>query len=103
MGQGTSSVHEMITNGKGDRGGKEGREVRKELEKKGSVEGEVRKRRGAGGAWDVFSRLGRCVQFLGECVHFLARCVHVPAECVQFGGGGVQLRKGRAPVLGVKG
>ena len=45
---------------------------------------------GLGAAWDVFTRLGQCVQFRGQCVQFLARCVHFPAECVHFGGRGVQ-------------
>ena len=37
---------------------------------------------------DVFSPLGRCVQFLGECVQFSRQCVHFPAECVHFWGRG---------------
>ena len=41
---------------------------------------------GGGAAWDVFTRLGQCVQFLAECVQFSGQRVHYPAECLQFRG-----------------
>ena len=52
-------------------------------------------RRGVGAAWDVFSRLGECVQFWGRCVQFSGECVQFRGECVHFGGRCVQFSAGR--------
>ena len=43
--------------------------------------------RGMGVAWDVFRRLGECVQFWGRCVQFSGECVQFLGGCVQFRGG----------------
>ena len=63
--------------------------------------------RGMGAAWDVFSRLGECVQFWGRCVQFLGECVQFRGQCVQFFGpmcsllrGMCPLWRGMCPVLG---
>ena len=71
-----SSVHDMITKGKG-RGWRFGvREARSGGRLSGCPG------RGVGGQVSAFG--GRCVQFSAKCVQFSGRCVQFSAKCVRF-------------------